>query len=367
MRIKRKFLRIASFWTKSWGVSQNSNNVYLKKLGLTAIEVLMALLVLGIMVIVIALFVGQSFGVKREHFEQTRNTEGARVQIERISDAIRNARNVDCDGDGQTDENEFWIQEAEPYALTIHTNIDDDNEVERVRYYVEEGSSELRMRVEHDNPAPNCEYPPGQTTDQTIIKSLRNRMDGNDQALFGYYVASVGGAVEMSYPVEKANISLVRIFMNVDVDTEKGPSDAMIETMVDPRGLKQRSCPSMATTNFSYNYDDDFVPAAFNECMDYCGGEQPGGGCCWWHVDFTHWDGDPYGEVQTQCSCTPFFISSYLTKVNLNTEDYTDYVKACLTFNGGLCGDGNLGIPYCEPGCMETGVQGQCACDCPTF
>jgi hypothetical protein len=327
----------------------------------------MALLVVGITITVIALFVGQSFGVKRKHFQQVRTTEDARIHAERISDAIRNARNIDCDGDDQVDSGEFWVQEAEEYALTIYTNVDDDPQAEMVRYYVDEGSSELRATIKHDNPAADCMYPPGLTENRVLIKSLRNRMDGNDQALFGYYVASVGGAVEMSAPVEMANIGLIKIFMNVDVDEEAGPADALIEVMVDPRGLKQRSCPSMDTTYFTYNYDEDFAPAAFNECMDYCGGEQPGGGCCWWHTYFTSWDGDPYGDVQSQCSCSPFFIPSDLTKTNLNIEEYTDFVKSCMTFRDGLCGDGNLGIPYCEPGCLETGAQGQCACDCPTL
>lgn len=176
--------------------------------GLTMVEILigiaLALLVLG----AIVLLVGRGVNLSREHTEQERITEDARVQMERLSDAIRDAH--------ETDENPTWLVEARDYDIEFYTNVDDDPDIERLRYFLE--GTQLKRSLD------------GQVV--VVANSLRNRAEG--VPLFRYYTRE--GDIPLDTPViGLESVGRVEITLVVDVNEAQAPPAATVSTMVVPR------------------------------------------------------------------------------------------------------------------------------------
>lgn len=191
--------------------------------GLTIIEVLLAVAIASLLLGVLVLFARRGFDVSREHTEQARITEEVRIHMERMSDNIRNARSVDINGDGiMTPPEESWVQEASPNQLIVYTNIDADNDIEKVRYYLE--GSELKLGV----------FDPYSTaSERTTVLSRFVRNLAAGQPLFTY---QLGAGAITSAPGSPSSTALVGIHLVVDVNEQQYPAAATIETLVGPRG-----------------------------------------------------------------------------------------------------------------------------------
>jgi len=164
---------------------------------------------------VVALFVGRGFGLSREHYEQVRITEDARVQMERVSDAIRDARSLDFNGDGLgVGAGEIWLQNGEDYDILFYANVDKDDEIELVHYWLDGTNLMLGMTDPYDA---------GEEGVTIVAKSLRNFELA--RPLFEYIPVNDAGLIE-----------LVRITMIIDVDPNQVPTAAEVITTVAPRG-----------------------------------------------------------------------------------------------------------------------------------
>lgn len=154
--------------------------------GFTIIELLTVMGVAAVLLSAISLVTGRTFTISREQVVQVRTTDDVRIQSQRILDAIKNAPLIDCDNDGYTEKpEEYWLQAAAGNDITLLSNIDDDSDLERLRYYVDPANSnELRRAV--TNPTGTCSYPTTPDTDQVILQSLNN---GANQ-LFHFYPGS---------------------------------------------------------------------------------------------------------------------------------------------------------------------------------
>lgn len=145
----------------------------LKSSGFSIVELLMATAITVIVVIALTMFAGRSFNVSREQFEQVRITEDARIEMERMSDTIRNAKFIDLNGDTFTDAtNERWLQSAKNYELVIYTNIDSDPELEKIDYFLDPGSTDLHQTVTQLD---NTGQPVGTPVTYQIVRTVRNR------------------------------------------------------------------------------------------------------------------------------------------------------------------------------------------------
>lgn len=183
----------------------------------------MALSAGTILLAAMTILVTREFGISREQTEQVRITEDARVQMERMSDAIRDARSTDFNGDKlATLPGEPWLQSGDQYDITFLTNIDNESELELVHYFLE--GTELKRGVRDP-------YTSSVESEQvtTIAKSLRNRARG--VALFQYFPgAELAGPV-----VDVKGVKQVQITMVIDVNENQEPGAATVSTVVTPR------------------------------------------------------------------------------------------------------------------------------------
>lgn len=188
----------------------------LKTAGVSLVGVLLGIALGSIIVGALALFVGRGVNVSREQTEQVRTTEDARVQIERMGDAIRDARSLDLNSDGlASSTKEEWLQAGQDFSIQFYTNFDSDSDIELVRYFVEGVDLKRGIRDPYISPSEQV---------TTIARSVRNVAAG--EPLFRYYAGSRG-------EIERVEIRLL-----VDVSPTQKPDMVTVTTVVAPRASR---------------------------------------------------------------------------------------------------------------------------------
>lgn len=193
--------------------------------GLTLVEILLGVAVGGLILGALAIFATRGFGVPREQAEQARIVEDARVQIERMSDAIRDAQGIDVNNDGATTlPEEMWLVAGSDFDIEFLTNYDTDSGLERVHYYLDGADLKLGVRDPYDAGTPE------QVT--IVARSVRNVSEPTP--LFEYLPAE--GEATIATPITAVDtVGRVRIRLVVDVSETQDPTAARVETVVRPR------------------------------------------------------------------------------------------------------------------------------------
>jgi len=196
----------------------------MKTAGFSLIEILLGIAAGLILVTATALLTGRAFNISREHTEQVRITEDARVQLERMSDAIRDARSLDLTGDNLSSyPSEVWLQSGKDYEIQFYTNLDEDSEIEQVRYFLEGTDLKRGVRDPHDDQSEQV---------VTVARSLRNV--SHARPLFRYYAP--GSQAPLTTPVVvTGDVERVEIILLIDVEENQAPGAAEVSTVVTPR------------------------------------------------------------------------------------------------------------------------------------
>lgn len=192
--------------------------------GFSIVELIIAVGIASLLIVAVTVLIGRFFSISRAQFEQTRTTEIARIQLDRMTDTIRNARTVDCNGNGAADQaGEWWLQEAGADRVVFYSNVDSDAATEKITY--EKNGTDLERSVEQDTPAA-CTF--AAATPQVVAHSLYNTPA---QPLFEY--VDKDGATPK--PVVLADVVRLRTLLIVDADGRELETAAIIATDTTPR------------------------------------------------------------------------------------------------------------------------------------
>ncbi len=327
--------------------------------GYTLVEMVVVVGITGLLVVALTVFIGRSFGVSREQFEQVRITEDARLEIERISDTLRNARFVDLNGNGVTDESgEHWLLSGDSFDVSVYTNVDDDTEAELVRYAVDAADPRVLTRTVRQAPFT------GEATTEVLMRTLFNYEQA--EPIFTFFA---GNGSQLPTPVAAVNrAATARIQINfiVDANPAQRPAAAVITTDVSPRssacaagncqGVGNGCLPKSGTALGPYDYSSNsFVEDGGQACRTYC---QTAGATatCPWYSTYA-WDGG--SSVSAYCSCiTPTYPSPLPDTVAYG--QYTPYYKDKWEYCNTL---GQYGSVVCDPG-LDFDPTGQCTYEC---
>lgn len=192
--------------------------------GFSLIQLLLGIAIGAILIGAVVLFTTRGFGIDREQFEQVRITEEARLQLERMSDTIRNAQSRDINGDGFASvPTEIWLQRGDANEIIIFGDVDNDEDLEKIRYALS-GTNLIRAVTDP--------FDAQAETEQVVASSLRNEAKG--QALFRYFYR--GSDVAATTPViATGSVDRVGINLIIDVDESQRPDAVQVETIVVPR------------------------------------------------------------------------------------------------------------------------------------
>lgn len=179
--------------------------------GFTIIEAMVGVAISALIIAAISLFFTRGIAINRATYEQVLTTEEARLQIDRVADVLRNARD-----NGE----EKWLVSAGDNEVVVYSNTDGDADNEKVRFVVEGGG--LKRGVTQ---------PGANEVVQVVASHVRNAGEG--RPVFTYYDKS--GGLLPAEGVSAASVQRIGIALLVDVNDQQAPGVTEISTIVTPR------------------------------------------------------------------------------------------------------------------------------------
>jgi len=187
--------------------------------GLTLIEALLAIFVFTV-------GIGGLFGIilnlYRTHdymFEQSQAIFEARQGIKIMVKEIREAR--------EGDDGSYIIEKADDYEFIFYSDIDRDEDTERVRYFLD--GSDLKRGVIEPTGWP-IRYHKSEEKISIVTSYVRNQ-----PPIFHYYD---GQGNELDPPARLKETKMMSVYLVVNVDPNRPPQDFVLESHVQLRNLK---------------------------------------------------------------------------------------------------------------------------------
>lgn len=190
--------------------------------GFSLIETIVLLAVFIIILIAIVNSLRFVYRGQRFAFEQADATRSARTGVERT---VRNLREMSLADDGA-----YPVVAMATSSVTFYSDYDNDNKVERVRYFLD-GTDYKRGIVESAGDPPT--YTTSSEVVATISNNVRNTVLGTP--LFTYY-DKIG--VLMSDFTQIGDLAFVLVRLTVNLHPEKAPEDFELRSSAALRNIK---------------------------------------------------------------------------------------------------------------------------------
>jgi prepilin-type N-terminal cleavage/methylation domain-containing protein len=201
-----------------------------KKTGFTLIEAMIALAIFIFALGAVSGFLIYSYRAQKFSLAQALVTESARQGVKQLTKELREAI--------QSDSGQYLLESAQDFEVIFYSDIDQDDQVERIRYFLE--NEQLKKGVINPSGQPIDYSGPEQV--KTISSYLKNT---SSTPLFYFYDQTYAGQ-ETDLPLDSPvpgdildEISLVGIKMAIDVNPGRAPEILNIESKIQLRNTKQ--------------------------------------------------------------------------------------------------------------------------------
>ena len=140
-------------------------------------------------------------------------------------------------GTKQADNGDYPVESADDFDLTAYIDIDDDGVTERVHYFLDLATDQLKVGVTEPDSSVPPSYPAG---DQSVTVMAEYIVNESDDPVFYYYNDDYPGDTvnnPLATPTSVGNIQLVKVHLLVNIDPVRAPNNVNIESFVDLRNL----------------------------------------------------------------------------------------------------------------------------------
>lgn len=137
----------------------------------------------------------------------------------------------------QADNGAYPLKSGDDFNFVFYANVDGDPAVERVHYFLDLATDQLKVGVTDPTPGSPVSYPVADGTVSVVANYVVNE---NDNPVFYYYNENYPGDVvnnPLSTPVSVGNIRMVRVHLYVNINPVHAPDNINIESFVDLRNL----------------------------------------------------------------------------------------------------------------------------------
>ncbi len=196
------------------------------KKGFTLIETVVTAIILVLLSETLIGFVLWSYKTYYYTFQQTQAINEAKWGIETISKELKEAK--------EGHNGSFQLEKADDFELIFYSDVDKDNQVERVRYFLEE--TNLKRGVINPSGWPIF-YPFKREKINILSKYILN--DSNP--IFLYYNENWPEDTDNNPPsssVQLSEVKLIQVLLEINIDPNRLPSDFILESDVQIRSLK---------------------------------------------------------------------------------------------------------------------------------
>lgn len=201
--------------------------MYTNQRGFTIIELLIAMGVVVIITIVAGNFAVRGLQVQRIVGEQNQAVAESRQALDRFVNEMRET--------APSDVGSYPIEQADDQELVFFSDVDHDDMIERIHYYVEDNLLQRGITEPTGDP---LTYDPANEQVKTVSAYIRNGSD----PLFYYYNEDYPADVvnnPLSSPVNVTDIRLIEMQVDTNVDPDRVPKTHTLEVQVHVRNLKE--------------------------------------------------------------------------------------------------------------------------------
>jgi hypothetical protein len=155
---------------------------------------------------------------------QQQAVEDARLQLKRISKAIREAR--------PSDTGAYPLVAMDPQRIIFYADVDADPDTEMIRYELQ--GNDLIRGVTKPVGSPPV-YDPDNNEQATVVaRSIRN----GTEPIFTYYTGDYPADQTPLSPVDLTEVKYIQFYLVVDVNPEVEPGPLEVRSQVQLRNLK---------------------------------------------------------------------------------------------------------------------------------
>lgn len=208
-------------------LNKKRKNCFADENGMSIVELIVATSILVLLMGVLSLIMIRAFYINRFTIEQGMNVAEVQKTIRSFTAKLREAKQSDAGG--------YLIELATSDELTFFANIDDDDETERLHYYVDNNKLMLGTSDSFGFPV---SYPVNDEDVRIVGNGLVNTAS---QPLFQYYNRDYPTDTinnPLTIPVESVDIGMVKIDLYVNINTIEVPDSTHMETFIRPRNIK---------------------------------------------------------------------------------------------------------------------------------
>jgi len=190
--------------------------------GLTLVEMVVSIAIGTIAVIVLSAFIMSLYRTNMYAVEQSFAVNSARKGVEEMVRDIREST--------YSDQGSFPIISANPYTFYFYSDVDRDTNVERIKYYIENGLLKREVTKAVGQP---LMYP--NSTDAISIVSDHVRNVTQTEPVFRYYDTAGNEMTDLS---RVTDIAFIVIRLVVNINPNRLPNDFVLQSSASLRNLK---------------------------------------------------------------------------------------------------------------------------------
>tara|TARA_B100000745_G_scaffold300372_1_gene254066 strand:+ start:5048 stop:5596 length:549 start_codon:yes stop_codon:yes gene_type:complete len=177
-----------------------------------------------VVIIIVAIVVSLRYAYRGQRFafEQADATRSARAGISRVVEDVREA--------SYADDGAYPIVAMATSSITFYSDYDNDNKVERIRYFLE--NTDFKRGIIESAGDPPA-YEPSNEIVTVVSDNVRNESVG--VPLFTFYDTS---GVEMSTLSEVDELAFLLVRLMVNLNPERAPNDFELRSSAALRNIK---------------------------------------------------------------------------------------------------------------------------------
>ncbi|MGK2848789.1 MAG: type IV pilus modification PilV family protein [Minisyncoccota bacterium] len=137
----------------------------------------------------------------------------------------------------QADNGDYAIESGSDFDLIVYLDIDHDGVTERVHYFLDQATDQLKKGVTEPSNTVPISYSP---TDDTVTVLTNYVVNDDTMPLFTYYNKDYPGDIinnPLPFPLSVDQVYLIRVHLYVNINPVHAPDNINIESFVNLRNL----------------------------------------------------------------------------------------------------------------------------------
>jgi prepilin-type N-terminal cleavage/methylation domain-containing protein len=198
--------------------------------GMSLVEVIVAIGIFSVCMAGLSLFLVNTWKYNSYIYETGQDSLIASRAVNLVVKDLRKIK--------QADNGDYPVRSASDFDLTVFVDIDEDGDAEKVHYFVDQNSNELRMGVSE----PSSSNPPAYSSGDDSVEILASHIvNDSDQVVFSYFGNNyLSNQTPFAVPVDSGeiiNIKLIKVNLLVDIRPYQSPDHVTVESFVQLRNL----------------------------------------------------------------------------------------------------------------------------------